>query len=353
MRRTFITVIAALFGATLFAQTEVDKFVPGSTLDGVNYFLPQTALRLIVETEETVTTPGALAKYAQHYLRLNDVPMQVSTRHTIKNILMEEYGQPDHNKAINVKVKSKTIAPLVTLSQDGLLLAINKEVKQQKLSDIPADIPAAPAVDPREYMTQEMLRAGSLAKQAELIAQEIYDIRESRNALIRGEADNTPKDGAQLQLMLQQLDEQANALESFFKGTTQTSTHYTVLYVLPTAESEQIIARFSSRIGLVDKDDLSGTPIYMKLQPQSKIPATVQNESTDKKKSKMVKGVYYNVPVRERVSIYNNEQTFLQKDVAMAQFGTTEILSDILFNKGATTRVSFFQQTGGIEKLEQ
>lgn len=353
MKRTFITVIAALFSASLFAQTEVDKFVPGSTLDGVNYFLPQTAFRLIIETEETVTTPGSLAKYAQHYLRMNDVPTRVSTQHKIKSIKLEAYGLPDHNKAINVKVKSKTIAPLVTLSPDGLLLAINKEVKQQKLSDIPTDIPAAPVTDPREYMTQEMLRAGSFAKQAELIAQEIYDIRESRNELVRGEADNTPKDGAQLQLMLQQLDEQAEALESFFKGTTQTSTHYTVLYVLPTAEKEQIIARFSSHFGLVDKDDLSGTPIYMNLQPQTKIPETVQNESTDKKKSKMIKGVYYNVPVRERVSIYTNTETFLQKDVAMAQFGTTEILSDILFNKGVTTRVSFFQQTGAIEKLEQ
>ena len=39
-------------------------------------------------------------------------------------------------------------------------------------------------------MNQEILSAGSNAKIAELTAEEIYDIRDSRTALIKGEADN-------------------------------------------------------------------------------------------------------------------------------------------------------------------
>ena len=37
----------------------------------------------------------------------------------------------------------------------------------------------------------------------------------------------------------------------------------------------------------------------------------------------------------------------------MGQFGTTEILSDILFDKKLTTRVTFYQENGGLKKLEQ
>ena len=43
--------------------------------------------------------------------------------------------------------------------------------------------------------------ASSTAKMAELVAKEIYNIRESKNALLRGQADNTPSDGAQLKIM--------------------------------------------------------------------------------------------------------------------------------------------------------
>lgn len=50
--------------------------------------------------------------------------------------------------------------------------------------------------------------SNSSAKMAELVAKEIYSIRESRNALLRGEADNMPKDGAQLKLMLDNLNQQ-------------------------------------------------------------------------------------------------------------------------------------------------
>lgn len=349
----FAALLAMGTSITSTAQTEVGTFTPGSTLDGVNYFLPRTAFRIIVETEKTVVTPGDFYKYAFHYLRLQDVPTATNTTHTIKRILVEPYGIIDNKKAINVKVKSKTIAPLVTLTADGILLAVNKEVAQPTLSDVPKDIPAPAVINPRDFMSQEILAASSTAKMAELCAQEIYDIRESRNALVRGEADNLPKDGAQLQIMLNQLDQQAAALEQLFKGTTRTSTHYTVLNVVPETEGETMLFRFSKKLGVVDIDDMAGAPIFMSLMPVASLPTQTPDEVTDKKKAKMEKGLYYNVPVREAIKIHDARTTYAQFEYPMAQFGTMEILSDALFNKGATTRVSFFPQTGGIEKLEQ
>lgn len=339
---------------TAVAQTELTSFVPGSTLEGVCYFLPKTALRLVVEVEKTTVKPGELSKYAYRYLRLNDVPREESTTYQLKSIKVDTYGVPDSRKAYSVKVKSKTIAPLVGLTNDGVLLSINREAESvPELPAVPADVAAPQPVDARRYYTQEMLAAGSTSKLAELISQEIYDIRESRNELVRGEADNTPKDGAQLQLMLNQLDQQATAFESLFKGTVSRSTQYVVLTIVPEEEKEVIAFRLSKHLGVVASNDLSGEPFYLNVEPLQNLPARVVDPDVEKKKAKTEKGVFYNVPAREAVSIYTDEQNYVRLECPMAQFGTTELLSDALFNKNATTKVTFYPQTGAIDKLEQ
>ena len=91
------------------AQTDVSDFVPGSTLEGVSYFLPKTAFRVTVITEKTVTKPGDFYKYANRYLRLPNVPAEESVSWAIKSIKLEPFGVPDKEKAYSIKIKSKTI----------------------------------------------------------------------------------------------------------------------------------------------------------------------------------------------------------------------------------------------------
>ena len=56
--------------------------------------------------------------------------------------------------------------------------------------------------------SEELLMAGSTAKQAEVAAKQIYRIRESRLNILTGEADNLPPDGEAMKLVIQQLEEQ-------------------------------------------------------------------------------------------------------------------------------------------------
>lgn len=334
------------------AQTDVTKFVPGSTLEGVSYFLPKTAFRVTIITEKKVTKPGDFHKYASRYLRLSNVPTEEKVEWSIKSIKLEPFGVPDKNKAYSIKVKSKTVAPLVSLSSDGILLSINTEATEEVLPELPEAVPAAKLENPRSYMTKEMLTAGSTAKMAELCAEEIYDLRDSRNSLIKGEADNTPKDGTQLQLMLNQLDKQTATLESLFKGTQQTSTEVTSFNFLPNQETDkEILFRFSQKLGIVDDDDMAGAPVYVSVRCTEQLPQTEENEEIAKKKAKMEKGVYYNIPVRAKVTIFNNQQEFCSTEFPMGQFGAVEILSNLLFDKQATTKVTFFQATGGTKEI--
>ena len=187
---------------------------------------------------------------------------------------------------------------------------------------------------------------------AELCAQEIYDIRESRNALVRGEAENTPKDGAQLKLMLEQLDEQANVLESLFSGSVQTSTEVFSFNYIPEQETEkELLFRFSKKLGRVDNDDLAGEPIYVKVKNMETVPPVQEDIQTSKKKEKIEKGVYYNVPSKAQITVFTPQTEYATIETPMGQFGTVEILSSLLFDKKTTTQVTFFQSTGGTKDV--
>ena len=385
MKKTLsIFIFLSVMLTSTWGQTEVSQFRPGSTLEGVNYFLPKMLFKVVVVAEKHTTIPGEYAGYADRYLRLRDVPTQQQDTWNIKSVTMYPFGVPDPSKAYNVKIKSKTSAPLVSLTDDGLLLAINTESEPEPLPELPKPVAASKPVNGRDFMTQEILAAGSSAKMAQLTAEEIYDIRDSRNALLRGEADNTPKDGAQLKLMLDGLAEQLNALESLFKGQTLTSTEvFTFDYdptgiLLPVSGSDEslsvsddsvvgyassiqkpmktegraLLCRFSKRLGLVETDDLSGDPVWIDIKLTGNLPASEPDPDVQRKQAKMEKGVWVNQPARALVTLSNPQGQLCQLDVAIPQFGTTEVLSNALFDKKPETRVTFHQHTGSVKRLE-
>ncbi len=339
------------------AQTEIAPFRPGLTLEGVNYFLPKTVFEVVLTAEKAVTVPGEFAPYSDRYLRQPNVPTEETTLWTLKALTLLSYGVPDSTKAYTIKLNSKTSAPLVSLTDDGLLLSINKQVTPEPTPDLPKSVPAPKRVNGRDFMTHDILSAGSTAKMAQLTAEEIYDIRDSRNALIRGEADNMPKDGAQLKLMLENLDKQSAALETLFKGQTLTSTEVQSLDYEPLSDASQVgkrqlLCRFSRRFGLVDSDDLSGEPLWITIKPIGILPSAVDDESVARKKEKMEQGVYVNQPQRAKVIIETSSQVLLETEVAIAQLGTTEVLSDALFNKKMETTVTLHQHTGSVKNIQ-
>ena len=203
---------------TTLAQTAVSTYLPGVTPEGAIYLL-----RIAVQVEKTTYAPGELCKYAERYLRIKDVSPTPSVNYRITDIRQEAYAVADTSKHYAIKFDAKTAATNVRLSDDGILLGINTDPQPQSKSLSTSHPPLSTKIDPRQYMNEETLAAGSTAKMAELIAQDIYEIRESRNLLVRGQADNMPKDGEQLRLMLNQLDKQDQAMTSLFIGITASS----------------------------------------------------------------------------------------------------------------------------------
>ena len=112
------------------------------------------------------------------------------------------------------------------------------------------------------------------------------------------------------------------------------------------------LCRFSQRLGLVDVDDLSGEPLWLTVKSVGSLPQAVDDPAVAKKKAKIEQGVYVNVPQRAQVTVATATQKLLAIEVPVCQLGTTEILSDALFNKKLETRVTLHQQTGSVKDIE-
>ena len=367
MKAIWLSLFHLFTFSPLAAQTVSSVYQPGVTTEGAVYFLPKTAVSVTVQVEKTTYTPGDFCQYAERFLRIKDVSPTPSVGYRIIAIRQEAVAVPDTAKRYAVKFDAKTSAANVRLTDDGILLAINTEEggtrnEERDYTDNknlqrgyspssfllprPSNKP-----NPRQYMNEETLAAGSTAKMAELTAQDIYEIRESRNLLVRGQADNMPKDGEQLRLMLNQLDMQNQALTSLFTGTYDRDTIQQVFTIVPSqSESREVIFRFSEKLGLVDADDLAGVPYYIYIEDLDTVP---KPEPMDpKKKLKPFSGIYVNIPGRLRSTISNAQGMIVANEYPAGQFGNVELLSGALFNKRYTTRLRLNPLSGAIDHLD-
>lgn len=345
MKRLFITSLLVMGGvAGVLAQTE--PVVQGST-----YFLPRTALRMTMLVEKTTYTPGEYAKYAEKYLKRTDINMEPSVRYRITGMKLTSYGVPDSTKEYTAKIDAKHSIRTINRDENGVLLAVNatpRTIRQPK-----AFVPAAKQVqlNPKDYMSAEILAAGNTAKTAELCAQEIYSIRESKSLLTKGQADFMPKDGEQLRIMLKNLDTQEAALTQLFEGTTVKDTVEKVITYIPTKEvNKELLFRFSQKLGFTDNDDLAGKPYFITIEDLQSIP-TIQTTVEDGKKVKDNAGIYVNLPGKISITLHREESVWGGYELYAAQFGRTEALSGNLFGKKYSTSLVLNPVTGNVESI--
>ena len=315
----------------------------------MNYALPRTGIRADVTVHKITYTPGEFSRYAERYLHMQNVQTEAQTYYEIGSINIYQYGEPDTLKYFTVKLKDKTIAPLLQLTDAGLIVAIN--------TNVPSSTPAVPRptstrnqLNGRQYFTSEILAAASSTKMAELVAQEIMDIRESKNAIRRGQVESMPKDGASMRIILGELDQQEAALLQLFTGWRDTTTHTESYSIMPDADIQKtVFFRFSSKLGLLDDDDVAGAPYYISIRDQHSVPLPTEAEL----KKRKVGGIVYNMPSVANVKIFSAKETIYDRDLPFPQFGTLDVLAPTLFGKDATTSVVFNPATGTIQQINK
>ncbi|WP_315578558.1 DUF4831 family protein [Hoylesella oralis] len=341
MKKSALTILYACFCLLATAQVPTE---------GTTYFLPKTALRLSLLVEKTVFTPGQYANYAERYMK-QEVKNRPYTQYRIIGISLSTYAIPDSSKQYTVTIDKKHSIIRVELDHNNVLKAVNAKAAEQA-QPIPFKAARKPPVaNVKDYLTEDMIAAGNSAKTAELIAQEIYDIRDSKNQLSRGEAEFMPKDGEQLRIMLNSLNTQETALRQVFEGTTVTDTLEQTISYIPTKEvQKELLFRFSRHLGMVDKDDLSGIPYYISITDEHLIPKLV-GTTNNEKKSKEDIGLYVNMPGKIKVTLYREERIDKQFEVYAAQFGRVEGISGSLFGRKFTTHIILNPINGNVESM--
>ncbi len=353
--KALLSACLAMLASTSYGQT-VTKLTATKANDfGLIYSLPTTVLDITIEAEHTIEKPGQFYKYAKKYLDIDNPVTEKNESWQVKSISVNTRGIVNSKEQYLMQFKSG-FAPFIIMNEADLPVAINKEdIKNNVAPTIPQPIPAQPTPleteAAKQVMSEDMLRSQSLAKQAELAAQRIYDLRSSRNELITGQADQMPPDGKAMQLIMDQIAAQEAALTAMFIGTKSVATDVQTITYTPVKDTDKsVIARISAINGIVDPDDLSGDAITLKLQVTDRGHMPLNDKGQPKEMPKG--GVAYCIPGTASISISYDGKTFWDGSIDAAQYGVVFGLDPKMFSdKKSPAYLILDPATGGIKEL--
>ena len=351
---TSLICLAAAFAAP--AQTTTKLSASKANDYGLVYTLPTTVLDITVEARHTINQPGEFYKYAKKYLNYDTPISEPSESWEIQSITVNARGQAESGKEQYLMQFRPGQTPFVIVDENGMPLAINTEdVTAPESPVLPLPVKAAPTPletpAARHAISEEMLQSQSSAKRAELAAQKIYDLRQSRTDLVTGQADQMPPDGKAMQIVVDEIAAQEAALTAMFVGTTQTETAVNTFTFTPGEDaSRTVLARISAIDGIVDAGGLSGDPITVTVKVTDR-GAMPENEKGEPKKFP-AGGIAYCIPGSARVSIDFRGKTIWEGHIDAAQYGIVFGLDPKIFSdKKAPAYLIFNPVTGAIQEL--
>jgi hypothetical protein len=357
MKNITIYTFSFLLCFSLSAQTKVTKKTASKNNSyGITYSLPRTTLIINTEVIRKTSKAGIYSRYAEKYLGVKTPVMEDRIQYRIGSMNIVNKGIPDRENTYIVEFKAGTTAPYAFLTEEGLICTVNADytpdpsISPDTRPDPSKKTPAIP--EKASAYTEELLMAGSEARQAEVAARQIYRIRESRMNILTGEAENLPPDGEAMKLVIQQLDQQEKTLVGLFTGTTVEETEWYDVMITPDESLDrEVLFRFSEQLGIVDADDLSGAPVYINIKSLDPQPAP---SDTPSKSEKAPKGLAYNIPGKASAEIYMNRKLLLKEDILVTQFGRQEYLAPSIFEDRKTpVKIYFYPETGAIKQIIQ
>lgn len=324
--------------------------------NGILYALPKTAIDIIIETDKTTEKRGQFYRYSERYLGLTNVILEDKETYTINSIHLAPRGVADKNKWYKITFNGNASAPFVVLDTDGKLLGINTDITpENKLKNgcstelTPSDTSFA-----NTPFTEDQLIVSSTAKMAEECASFIYDIRRARTEIISGTAPLLPTDGRAYELSLDEIARLEKDFLELFKGKTAHQTIYTTITLIPEKElTKDVLFRFSKYSGVVNKNDISGEPIYISLQKEA-LPefSSKSNTSEDTMEETNTKGLVYTIPGKANIELSYLNKVISDGVFEVAQFGQSATLpAEILENPN--TSVVFYPSTGAIKSINR
>ncbi|MDR2970000.1 MAG: DUF4831 family protein [Tannerellaceae bacterium] len=354
--KNILILISLIVTLSLTAQTKViKKNAVKANNYGITYSLPKTSLVITTEVTKVTCKAGPYYQYAERYLGIKNPVAEDKVYYELGKVSLANLGVPDPDQTYLIEFKAGTVAPYAYLTEEGLLCAINTEytLVSSELETNKSNKPVAVTATNTSVFSEELLMAGSLARQAEVAAKQIFHIRESRMNILTGETDNPPADGVAMKIVIDELEAQEKALTNLFSGVyTKTTELYDVTIIPHDNLNREVLFRFSGLLGIVDADDLAGEPVYLNLTATERI--TPPDPKELEKKFKNGKGVIYNIPGKAGVEILMNKKTLFKGEAQVTQFGSQESLASVMFeDRKMPVKVLFYPETGAIKQIIQ
>lgn len=302
---------------------------------GLIYTLPLTAIHVDLEARRDVALRGPYYQYARKYLGESNPVTENGEKWTLTRGSVSSYGVADPEVQYLMQLKPGSVTS-VCVADNGMLLAINTEVEAPKTPSggnspsVTMQSHIDPAKEYLKYVNEDFIASQSLAKQAEMLAESLMEVREARISLTRGTADTMPADGKQLELMLSSLQQQEEALTAAFTGIEYTETYTRGYDAVPEGDGKTVICRLSDTEGFVDADDLSGAPVTLTVEEVSEGTLPVDAKGEPKKLPK--DAVVYNIPGSARVILGSGRNELFSQELEFAQFGVQFGLAPTLFS---------------------
>ena len=322
---------------------------------GLVYSLPDTGLLITVTAKRTVYLAGPYAKYAKKYLATDKVISEGYEEWTITDVTVDRYGavNPESQYIMTVKPGSQTF---IAVNQDGMIQTINRK-PAENIGDTlyrPAEqIPSEAIPTGKEYLQfvdEDFIASQSSAKQAEMLAANIMEVRDARLSLTRGTADTMPTDGRQLELMLNSLNKQEQDMTAAFTGNSYSETVTRTFTFVPEDDTTMTLFRFSDFKGFCSANDYAGSPFTVRVNVTAR--GSLPVDANGKEKEIPKDGVRYTIPGSAQITLTHDNNTYYNRELEFGQMGIVFGLNPNLFTDKKNPSYAIFNPiTGGLLEL--
>lgn len=358
-----IGVVAAL-GSCAVEQTIPSKVhvqdvttMSNATHDVLLYSLPITVVRVNVEVEKTISKVGPFYRYTQKMLNISDVVTEDKEEWRIKSVEIETYGIPDPARQYSISFSGASAAPFVNLTPSGIISGVNchELMNEDYLKDYTNQvIPTIADVNFDEVpMIEKQMVKTSTAAMAEETANYIYKIRKRRFKILASDYEQLPPDGQSYEVMVRELNQLEKQQMELFTGKTETFTITKSFDVIPSklSANNDVLFRFSSLSGIVDKMDVSGAPVYFELEADDY--KTLANAPVvNNKKDEVRNGLFYCKPGKATVKVIDKNMLIKEKEVYVGQYGqVVSMPSNVLEQEDVRIRMN--SATGALQSIEK
>ncbi|TAJ15572.1 DUF4831 family protein [Marinilabiliaceae bacterium JC017] len=361
MKKWLFFALIALFMGACASQTGVPSKVnvqsstelTNSTKNALVYALPSTTVRVEVEAEKTISKVGPFYRYSQKYLNISNVVLDDKVEWVLKSVKVYTVGVPDQNKWFKVNFEGNNVAPLLSLTEEGVLAGVNmpigpKQVTTLRTEDQEKGPELADVTFDAVPMLEKQLVKTSTAAMAEEAANFIYKVRKRRFKILASDYEHLPPDGQSYEVMVRELNNIEQNFLELFVGKKEKFQVIKTIDFLPDSMStnNDVLFRFSSQQGILDKMDLSGTPVYIDIQVPDKkeLPA---GPSANPKESTQ-QGLVYCMPAKATVKIIDRNKLLLEKEVLLGQYGQLISLPHNLLEQN-NVRIELDTATGALK----